>query len=99
MPSTYHPGHRAHFALAFLEQQTADLGELTRVLDAMSPTSRNKAYWIMEALIEDDFVSLAAGDYRLTEHGAATLARLRAGEIVDTRPVQSVRIFAREAAA
>lgn len=98
MPSTYHPGHRAHFALAFLEQQAADLGELTRVLDAMSATSRNKAYWIMEALIEDDFVSLTAGDYRLTEHGGDALARLRAGEVVDTRPVQSVRIFVERAA-
>lgn len=99
MPSAYHPGHRSHFALAHLEAGPADLSELTRYLDAASPTTRNKAYWIMEALIDDGFVWLAQGDYRLTEDGARALERLRAGEVVDTRPVTSFRVFEREARA
>ena len=98
MPSTYRPGNRAHIALGIVEREGADLYQITTELNAHTPTSRDKAFWIMDSLLEDQFVRKFEGEYFLTEEGAKALTRLRAGETVNTRPVQSVRIFARSAA-
>lgn len=98
MPATYRPDHRAHIALGIVERTGADLYQITAELNAWTKTTRDKAFWVMDSLLEDGFVTKVDGEYFLTEEGARALARLRAGEIVCTRPVQSVRIFVGRAA-
>lgn len=96
---TYQPRRRSHFVLAHLEAGPCAFSDLARAVDDAMQTSRSKAYWVVDALIDDGFVSLSDGDYSLTRDGARALARLRSGEAIDTRPVTSVRVFVREARA